>query len=98
MVFQDTAASKAAQSGMDTAIHNMRSTLKQITSAIDGVKWQGDARVAFEGAQASWDQEAARLNARLDAIHAQVGTGTDGYNSMDQEGQSDFQHLQGLKA
>lgn len=80
---------------MGDAVNNIRSTIKQLTDAVDSSKggWQGDASDACGKAATSWDDEASRLNSILDEITQMVGSGNKDYGHMDTGNVQHFTNL-----
>jgi WXG100 family type VII secretion target len=93
-VYSDVAGANQAKGDMANAVDGMRWTLKQVSEEVQAARgWSGSARVAFNDAADAWDGEATKLNALLDRITEQVGSGTQQFQRMDGEGEDEFKYI-----
>ncbi|RDI64509.1 WXG100 family type VII secretion target [Nocardia pseudobrasiliensis] len=75
-------------SNMETAINNLRTSVKAIDDASQAVRrgWKGDANDEFMKVSKDWDDEAIALNKKLDELQQAVNTGKSTIVNMDQGG------------
>lgn len=75
------------ESRMDSAINALRASVNAIDAAADAARagWKGDANAKFMQVAQAWDEEAARLNQKLDELTAAVGQGKATLVNMDQQ-------------
>ncbi|WP_083883709.1 WXG100 family type VII secretion target [Nocardia higoensis] len=74
-----------AKNDMGDAVAAIRATIGRVNASVESSRagWQGDASGACQKAVASWEGEAARLNAILDELTTLVGEGDKAYVNLD---------------
>ncbi|MEU0540303.1 WXG100 family type VII secretion target [Nocardia sp. NPDC005978] len=89
---------EAAKNHMADVIATVRSVISKTTTSVDSARpgFKGAAAVSFNAAADAWDQEAVRLNTKLDAIEQQVGTGVAQFRSTDAENEGGFKQYTSL--
>lgn len=80
-------------------VDSMKATLKHITNEVEQIKgagWDGSAQAAFNATAVAWDEEAQRLQQRLDELAATLGGEVfKGADQTNEEIASDFQNMAG---
>ncbi|MFC8527929.1 WXG100 family type VII secretion target [Nocardia sp. NPDC057227] len=75
------------ESRMDQAINALRASVSAVDAASDAARagWKGDANAKFVQVSQAWDEEATRLNQKLDELTAAVAAGKATLVNMDQQ-------------
>ncbi|WP_067646751.1 WXG100 family type VII secretion target [Nocardia harenae] len=74
------------ESRMDSAISALRASVSAVDAAADAARagWKGEANSRFIQVAQAWDDEATRLNQKLDELTAAVASGKATLVNMDQ--------------